>query len=82
MKIENEKVSLTKSEADVTEVRDVLVAGGESKKDAARMALAQMSGRVTAKFVEWLSDGTLTLHNGEVEEVKEQVEVETAPAAP
>lgn len=75
-RIDARTVELTEQEQQVREQFDFLLDRGNGIKDAARAALALHKSVhapryplwITAEFVEYLSDGTLVLINGNVED--------------
>lgn len=66
MQKNTEGVSLSDKEFEVTAMRDLLFDQGDNKVVAARTALDRMSGVPSKQFVEWLSEGALTKHDGQI----------------
>jgi HEAT repeat protein len=67
MERNNDRVKLTRMEKRVAKLADLLEAEGYHTRDAANYALSAMPPTYrTEEFVTYLSDGSLTLVNGEV----------------
>jgi hypothetical protein len=70
MKKNDEGVTLSEKEFEVTAMRDLLFDQGDGVRSAARTALSGMSGTPSKQFVEWLSSGHLTKEDGKVVDVE------------
>lgn len=79
MKITDGEVTLTEKEAVVAAERNLLMDQHYTVQSSALSALDHFKGKPSKKFVEWLSEGTLTITDGEVVKV-EPAEAEPAPA--
>lgn len=77
MKMVKGEVVLTKPESLAVAEKNLSVAGGYNVRSSAQDALTRFKGKPSKKFVEHLSEGTLTVTNGEVVTV-EQPEPATA----
>ena len=70
MKITDEHdVTLTANERAVQERAGYFKTLGVDPIEAVEAALGEMTVKPTKQFVEWVSDGHLTFHKGEVERV-------------